>query len=102
MSPYLGQDVLYRLRPGQIRQGQTEAAGKIRRVHADNSVNLIVWPDGMADPLLLDRVPAQTDPGQTHCWRALDDGVNARFAALETEVRDLRRQLGRRRETVAA
>lgn len=102
MSPYLGKIVLYVFRSGQVRQGMTEAAAIVRRVHADNSVNLMVIGDGAPDPLFLERVPAMSETVKTHCWHLSDNDADTRIAMLEAEMRELRQLLSGRKKAAAA
>lgn len=68
MPPHIGQIVLYRYRPGQVRAGQLDDAALVTRVHADGSVNLDVFADGLPDRLHYNNVPPMSDAVQSHCW----------------------------------
>ena|SRR5258708_7300066 len=78
MQPYIGQIVLYRLRPGQVRAGQSELAAIVTRVHArlDGEalpcVDLRVFVPDSLDPLVQQRVMALADAVRGHCWRPTD------------------------------
>jgi hypothetical protein len=84
MQPHVGQIVLYRLRPGQVRAGQSELAAIVTRVHprleADEEpcVDLRVFVPDSLDPLVLLRVMAQSDAVRGHCWRPTDLAATAR------------------------
>ena len=91
MQPYVGQIVLYRLRPGQVRAGISEIAAIVTRVHArldgeaKPCVDLRVFVPDSLDPLVQQRVMALSDTVQGHCWRPTDAPVAAREA--ETKKR---------------
>ena len=79
MQPYVGQIVLYRLRPGQVRAGVSELAAIVTRVHPrahdgekDPCVDLRVFVPDSLDPLVQPRVMAMTDAVRGHCWRPTD------------------------------
>ena len=78
MQPYVGQIVLYRLRPGQVRAGQSELAAIVTRVHArlDGEdapcVDLRVFVPDSVDPLVQPRVMALSENVRGHCWRPTD------------------------------
>jgi len=84
MQPYVGQIVLYRLRPGQVRAGISELAAIVTRVHppsdgeAKPCVDLRVFVPDSLDPLVLGRVMAQSDAVRGHCWRPTDAPAVAR------------------------
>lgn len=86
MQPYVGQIVLYRLRPGQVRAGISELAAIVTRVHsqapgeAEPCVDLRVFVPDSVDPLVLPRVMAQSDTVRGHCWRPTDAPAAARAA----------------------
>jgi hypothetical protein len=75
MQPYVGQIVLYRLRPGQVRAGVSELAAIVTRVHSlaegeeRPCVDLRVFVPDSVDPLVQPRVMAQSDAVRSHCWR---------------------------------
>ena len=77
-QPYIGQIVLYRLRPGQVRAGQSELAAIVTRVHtrldgeALPCVDLRVLVPDSLDPLVQQRVMALADAVRGHCWRPTD------------------------------
>ncbi len=78
MQPYVGQIVLYRLRPGQVRAGQSELAAIVTRVHprldgeTRPCVDLRVFVPDSLDPLVQQRVMALSDAVRGHCWRPTD------------------------------
>jgi len=78
MQPYVGQIVLYRLRPGQVRAGVSELAAIVTRVHplaageAKPCVDLRVFVPDSLDPLVQPRVMAQSEAVCSHCWRPTD------------------------------
>jgi len=84
MQPYVGQIVLYRLRPGQVRAGISELAAIVTRVHprrdgeAKPCVDLRVFVPDSLDPLVQQRVMAQSDTTGGHCWRPTDAPAAAR------------------------
>jgi len=78
MQPHVGQIVLYRLRPGQVRAGISELAAIVTRVHPlldgeeKPCVDLRVFVPDSLDPLVQQRVMAQSDVVRGHCWRPTD------------------------------
>jgi hypothetical protein len=78
MQPYVGQIVLYRLRPGQVRAGQSELAAIVTRVHTRPDgedapcVDLRVFVPDSVDPLVQPRVMALSAAVRGHGWRPTD------------------------------
>lgn len=77
MTPHIGLIVLYRYRPGQVRAGQLDDAAIVTRVHADGSVNLDVFADGLPDRLHFNNVPPMSDAVQSHCWHDREGGAGS-------------------------
>lgn len=97
MQPYVGQIVLYCLRPGQVHAGQSELAAIVTRVRRllDGEtvpcVDLRIWRPDMVDPLVQQNVMAQSAAVRGHCWQpteALAGRVTVNMDAREkAEIR---------------
>lgn len=94
MSLYPGKMVIYRLRPGAVRAGQTEAGAMIKRLYPDGSAELVIYPAMDRDPLFQDRVPQMAKGIEFHCWRLNDDDglvarIYERIDALQARIEEL-------------
>ena len=84
MQPYVGQIVLYRLRPGQVRAAISKLAAIVTRVHPQAPceekpcVDLRGFVPDSLDPLVQPRVMALSDAVRGHCWRTTDAPLLAR------------------------
>lgn len=93
MKPYVGQIVLYRWRPGQVRAGQAESAGMVTKINPDGTLNLTVHPDATPDPLFLKSVAAASQEVTSHCWSPTEQDariffLEERCAQLESDLVD--------------
>jgi hypothetical protein len=107
MKPYLSQSVLYRVRPGQVRAGQSELAAIVTKVYPDGSADLRVFVSDVADPLVLPRVPPMTQDQQSNCWRLPDvgddvAGLVARVCELEHMIDSMTAPKGAKSKNAAA